>query len=575
VKKKFHASTLLEAINSFWVKSIVIARRFLSRFSGLRTAEPKQSRDFRKIASLGNARNDCTNQSSTSIKRMLGAAACFLLVLPAAQVHAQATIRQILQNGATGSRLNIVMLSEGYTSQQLPGFVNDATTTLNTLLNTPPFKEYRSYFNAFAISVASKEPGSDHPASGVFRDTYFNSSFDSFGIQKLLTIPPNDRDANYANGRGKVDSLLQLLMPEYDIVIMVVNDPQFGGSGGVPAIASIHPGGPEIVVHELGHSFAGLGDEYSTPFPGYPEDEEPNTTRETRRDHIKWRSWISDDTPIPTPPVASQYGAAIGLFEGAHYHAAGWFRPKVNCKMRTHGAAFCEVCMETLIKSQYEVISPIESFAPPAKAVALNAGESASFAVVPMKPATHDLSIQWYVDGKPVSNATSPEFRVFAEDLDPGAHQVKVKVFDSTMLVRNDPLRLLSDSTSWVINGSVTEDDHPRGIPAQYSLEQNYPNPFWSAATFPAFGGGNPETAIRFALPEAGNVTVKIFNTTGQEIRTLANASFQAGYQTLRWDGRDQSGNAVAAGVYLYQITATGANGEVKFSATKRMAFVK
>jgi hypothetical protein len=226
------------------------------------------------------------------IKRKSGAAACFLLVLSAAQVHAQATMQQILQNGATASRLNIVMLSEGYTSQQLPGFANDATTMLNKLLNTPPFKEYSSYFNAFVIAVASRESGSDHPATGVFRDTFFNSTFDSFGISRLLTIPPNDRDDDYANGRGRVDSLLQLLMPEYDLVILVVNDSQFGGSGGIPAITSLHPGGPEIVVHELGHSFAGLGDEYSTPFPGYPEIEEPNTTRETRRDFIKWRAWI-------------------------------------------------------------------------------------------------------------------------------------------------------------------------------------------------------------------------------------------------------------------------------------------
>ena len=70
-------------------------------------------------------------------------------------------------------------------------------------------------------------------------------------------------------------------------------------------------------------------------------------------------------------------------------------------------------------------------------------------------------------------------------------------------------------------------------------------------------------------------LTMKIFNISGQEIRRLANAPFQAGHQTLRWDGRDQFGNAVAAGVYLYQIIASGANGEVKFSATKRMAFVK
>lgn len=486
------------------------------------------------------------------IGRKIGAAA-FLLVLSSAQLHAQATIQQILQNGATGSRLNLVMLSEGYTSQQLPAFVSDATTMLNKLLNTPPFKEYSSYFNAFAIAVASNESGSDHPASGVFRDTFFNSSFDSFDIPKLLTIPPNDRDENYAKGRGRVDSLLQLLMPEYDIVILIVNDPQFGGSGGVPAITSINPGGPEIVVHELGHSFAGLGDEYSTPFPGYPEVEEPNTTRETRRDFIKWRSWISVSTQIPTPPVASQYAAAIGLFEGAHYHATGWFRPKLNCKMRTYGVAFCEVCTETLIKSQYAVISPIESFSPPAKAIALNAGDSASFSVVPMQPATQELGIQWFIDGVPVSNATSPEFRVFAEELGEGAHQIKVKVFDNTALVRNDPLQLLSDSTSWTINGTGDGNDPSHAIPAYYSLEQNYPNPFapLGRGTF-----GNPQTEIRFALPEAGQVTVKIFNTIGQEVRTLVMGQYETGVHFVTWNGRDNNGNAVASGVYLYQLQA-------------------
>lgn len=474
------------------------------------------------------------------IKREFAAAA-FLLVLSTAQVHAQAMIQQILQNGATGSRLNIVMLSEGYTSQQLPRFMSDATTILNKLLNTSPFKEYGSYFNAFAIAVASSESGSDHPASGVFRDTFFNSSFDSFGIAKLLTIPPNDRDAEYANGKGRVDSLLQLLMPEYDIVIMIVNDLQYGGSGGVPAITSIHSGAPEIVVHELGHSFAGLGDEYSTPFPGYPDDEEPNTTRETRRDFIKWRSWISDNTPIPTPPISPQYAEAIGLFEGAHYHATGWFRPKLNCKMRTYGVDFCEVCTEALIKSQYEAISPIESFSPPTKAIALNDADSVSFTVMPLQPATHDLSIQWFVDGKPVSNAISPTFRVFAEELGKGAHQIKVKVFDNTALVRNDPFQLLSDSTSWAINGFI---DPNGAIPSQYSLEQNYPNPF------------NPETEIRFALPEVSHVTVKIFNIIGWEVRTLVNGQYEASIHSVIWDGRDNNGHAVASGVYLYQLQA-------------------
>ncbi len=176
----------------------------------------------------------------------------FLALLPR-QVRPQATLQPLLNNGATAARLNVVIFSEGYTSQELSKYSADANTLLNKLLNTQPFKEYNSYFNAFAISVASKESGSDHPSRNLFRDTFFNSTYDSFGIQRLITIS--------GAGRVRVDSLLQLLMPEYDIVLMIVNDPEYGGSGGFPAITSINISAPEIVVHEIGHSFAGLGDE--------------------------------------------------------------------------------------------------------------------------------------------------------------------------------------------------------------------------------------------------------------------------------------------------------------------------
>jgi len=157
-------------------------------------------------------------------------------------------------------------------------------------------------------------------------NTYFNSSFDSYGIQRLITIPPNDRDANSADGQGRVNSLLATYMPQYDIVALIVNDTQYGGSGGFPLIASVNSSSPEIVIHELGHSFSGLGDEYDAANPGFPDTEEPNTTTQTNRALIKWTSWIVAATPVPTPETAG-YASVVGLFEGAHYHTTGWYRP--------------------------------------------------------------------------------------------------------------------------------------------------------------------------------------------------------------------------------------------------------
>jgi len=203
------------------------------------------------------------------------------------------TIQQIFTNGPTATRINIVFLSEGYTAAQLGQFPTDARGVLNQLLNTPPFSLYSNYFNAFAISVASTESGSDHytPTTNLV-NTYFNSTYDSYGIQRLITIPPNDRDSNAARGEGKVTTLLQTLMPQYDIVALIVNDGVYGGSGGTYLLTSINSSAPEIAVHELGHSFAKLGDEYSSPFLGYPDTEEPNTTTQTNRSLIKWRAWI-------------------------------------------------------------------------------------------------------------------------------------------------------------------------------------------------------------------------------------------------------------------------------------------
>jgi hypothetical protein len=96
-----------------------------------------------------------------------------------------------------------------------------------------------------------------------------------------------------------------------------------------------------------------------------------------------------------------------------------------------------------------------------------------------------------------------------------------------------------------------------------YELAQNYPNPF------------NPSTMISFALPEAGKVTVNIFNATGQLVRQLVDHEMPAGRQTLRWNARDQSGKLVAAGVYLYRIVVQGKDGNPAFTETRRMTLLK
>src|SRR6266567_5057550 len=295
---------------------------------------------------------------------VLRLAVWLFLLTGSRRLHGQATFHTILTNGPTSNRFNIVFLSEGYTSDQLAQFLVDATNAANTFLTNQPFAEYRPYFNAYAIAVPSAQSGSDHPTDPLYKDTYFNSSYDGFS-DYIISIPPNEFDASYNHGQGKVDALLNTYMPGSDLAVLLVNDARIGGSdgGGKTAIAAISSSLGDILLHECGHVLANLGDEYATPYPGFPDTEEPNTTRETRPDFIKWKAWIATNTPIPTPET-DPYSSVIGLFEGAHYHPTNWYRPKLDCAMRSFGLPFCQVCAETLVLAFYQRIRPADAFTP-------------------------------------------------------------------------------------------------------------------------------------------------------------------------------------------------------------------
>ncbi len=367
-------------------------------------------------------------------------------------------MQTILTNGPTANRLNVVVLSEGYTTDQMARFLADATNAVNALLAHQPFEEYRSYFNAFAIPVPSNEPGSDHPSYAVYHDTYFNSSYDALS-DYLITIPPNVQDNDYNHGQGKVDALLQAFMPECDLSVLLVNDPIPGGSDGngktaVVAVGVSLSGMSDILAHETGHVLAGLGDEYETPYPGFPDIEEPNTTRETRREFIKWNAWISTNTPVPTPPTF-QYSSVIGLFEGAHYHTTNWYRPKLDCAMRSVSVPFCEVCSEALVLALYQRIRPVDGFTPAATNLSVATTQSVTFSLNTIQPATHGLNVQWFTNGTALAGATNLVLTLSQQPLGNGSNAVSAVVRDNTPLVRNDPLNLLGQTVSWTVDANV------------------------------------------------------------------------------------------------------------------------
>ena len=370
---------------------------------------------------------------------------------------AQPSMQTILSNGPIPNRLNIVVLSEGYTSGQFAQFAADATNAVNALLSHPPFREYRSYFNAFAIMVASAQSGSDHPSSGIYRATYFNSTYDPYS-DYLITIP------NDSTGQGKVDALLQTFMPDCQIPILLVNDYTQGGSDGfdTTAIASsgavsgeLPPYPPGILTHETGHVLANLGDEYTTPYPGFPDTEEPNTTQQTNRLLIKWKAWISTNTPIPTPNTAG--GGLVGLFEGAHYHETGWYRPELNCAMGSPGVPFCSVCSEALVLAIYQRVRPLDGYSPASTNLTVSIPQTLTFALSLLQPSTHNLEVQWFVNGAAQSGATNLSFALLPGSLPSGTNEIRAGIKDGTSLVRNDPTNLLSQMVTWTVDVNLPQ----------------------------------------------------------------------------------------------------------------------
>jgi hypothetical protein len=380
------------------------------------------------------------------VKRALGAA---LIVGVAAAASAEPAI-QIRNNGPLDNRLNVVIVGDGYTQSELIKFSTDVDLLVAALFRQAPYSEYERYFNVFRVDVTSNESGVDHPERGVLRDTALGAAYNCGGIQRTICV-----------NNALVTAVVNRSVPANarDLIIVLVNDPEYGGSGGAITVGSTHQQVVELVLHEAGHTLGLLADEYTTqppPCSNGSEPPEPNATRATTRESIKWNVWISASTPVPTTTSAS---AVPGLYQGARYCDTGLFRPTFDSKMRSLGRPFEQINEEQLILRFYNFVSPIESVAPSDAEIALSAGDSAQFAVETPR-AGHALVVRWKLDGAEI--ATGSSLTLSASQVPGGRHQLQVEVSDPTASVRRDPNGLLVDRHEWGLVVSASWGRTPR-----------------------------------------------------------------------------------------------------------------
>ena len=293
----------------------------------------------------------------------------------------------IFDNGPPSDKVDLLVIGEGYTEAELPKFHADAQRLVGALFDEEPFKSRRSDFNVWGLDLPSTESGVSRPRAMEFRRTPLSAQYNIFDSERYLLTYDNRTLRDAASSAP------------YEFVEILVNEEQYGGGGifNFQATAAADTGFAEYVfVHEFGHHFAGLADEYYTSDVAYetgatshPEPWEPNVTALHDPSHLKWGDLVDPATPLPTPwdkeafeadsnaaqaerralraqgapetemdrlfteqmeretelLASMTHGGKVGAFEGASYEPTGLYRSEIDCIMFTRNpVGFCQVC---------------------------------------------------------------------------------------------------------------------------------------------------------------------------------------------------------------------------------------
>ncbi|NPA37486.1 MAG: peptidase M64 [Chlorobi bacterium] len=254
-----------------------------------------------------------------------------------------AKVTKLVDNGPSNKNVDIAFIAEGYTEEEQDKFIEDIKRLTGYLFSFPPYDKLKDKFNIWAIGAISEQSGCDDPGKGIWVNTAVNSSFNTFGIDRYLESYDVRSIRDYAANAP------------YDQIYVLVNTKKYGGGGiynhfSLTSADNIYS--KQVFIHEFGHAFAGLGDEYYTSDVAYNdyfnkkiEPWQPNLTTLVDFDS-KWKDMLAKDTPVPTPPTDT---FKVGVYEGAGYSAKGIYRPAINCRMKTNEAkGFCPVCQKAI-----------------------------------------------------------------------------------------------------------------------------------------------------------------------------------------------------------------------------------
>ncbi|MCQ2143500.1 MAG: IgA Peptidase M64 [Bacteroidales bacterium] len=256
-------------------------------------------------------------------------------------------VKVLQESGDPAHKVDLVFAGEGYTKLELLKLRRDAKEMMEYLFSMEPYSSRRDDFNVFLVESVSEDSGVDIPQDGEWRNTVMDSGFDTFYEDRYLTIQDHKKIASVYSG-----------VP-FDALFIIANESKYGGGGIYNSYAmgsSDHRLSLPVFIHEFGHSFAGLGDEYYDSsvayddeyYPAGIEPWEPNITNLTDFGS-KWADMVDESTPVPTPNDPDSWYGVVGVFEGAGYMTHGCYRPYYECRMLNNTApCFCPVCQRAI-----------------------------------------------------------------------------------------------------------------------------------------------------------------------------------------------------------------------------------
>ena len=297
----------------------------------------------------------------------------------------------IHESGDPANKVDLLLIGDGYTAEEHDAFIAKAKELTDILFATPPFKDRKDDFNVWAVAPAAALSGVSRPSTGTYRDSPVGATYDAFRSERYILTFDNKSMRRIASSAP------------YDFIEILTNSEVYGG-GGIYGLFSTAAANnewvPYLFVHEFGHHFAGLADEYFTSSVAYEgpseitEPYEPNVTALLDPDNLKWKHHVAPNTPIPTSWPKAEYekhslayqerrremreanvseaemnalfrytkeyvdalfeksgqNGVVGAFEGANYQAEGYYRSEQNCLMFTRSDTFCTVCAEAIEK---------------------------------------------------------------------------------------------------------------------------------------------------------------------------------------------------------------------------------